>query len=218
MYVVDTMYKGTKASLQRAIQTDNIGRYIATDKKAKESRNVGDKLARKIETAIRKPIGWMDTPQWDELGPGNTEKPYFAGETRLLPELSWVQAGAFGEAIDINSLGEEVKMHATHLPVAQSAYVLRVKGDSMLAPPGSPITYPDGFLITIDPSLEAKDGDDVVVRRDSSNEATFKRIRMDGDKVFLVPLNPKYDPIEITERDDYHICGVVVFVGIETYR
>lgn len=48
----------------------------------------------------------------------------------------------------------------------------------------------------------------MVVSLNSDNEATFKRLMLDGAKTYLEPLNTRYQPMEITGKD-YTICGVV---------
>jgi DNA polymerase V len=41
------------------------------------------------------------------------------------------------------------------------------------------------------------------------DEFTLKRVRKDGSRVFLVPENAKYAPIEITDGTDFEIWGRV---------
>ena len=41
------------------------------------------------------------------------------------------------------------------------------------------------------------------------DEFTLKRVRKEGSRVFLVPENAKYWPIEITDRTDFEFWGRV---------
>lgn len=80
----------------------------------------------------------------------------------------------------------------------------------MVAPDGS--GFPEGAVIIVDPRIEARNGDYVVVRFQDSDEATFKRLVVDGPNKFLRALNPVYPPIPVT--DDARLCGVVVEVNV----
>jgi SOS-response transcriptional repressor LexA len=60
----------------------------------------------------------------------------------------------------------------------------------------------------VDPEIQAKNGDYVVVRFEHTDEATFKRLVVDGPMKLLKPLNPAYPTIQVT--DDARLCGVVV--------
>lgn len=76
----------------------------------------------------------------------------------------------------------------------------------MVATDGS--GFPEGCTIIVDPSVEARNGDFVVVRFNDADEATFKRLVVDGPRKFLKPLNPTYENIDVTE--DARLAGVVV--------
>lgn len=84
----------------------------------------------------------------------------------------------------------------------ESAYCLRVRGDSMT---GEGIMPRD--LVVIRPQKTANHGDLVAVL--IGEEATVKRIHFDRDAVRLMPANPAYDPILI-QTDDAYVLGRVV--------
>ena len=42
------------------------------------------------------------------------------------------------------------------------------------------------------------------------DEFTLKRIRKEGNRVFLMPENDRYQPIEVTEGSDFEIWGRVI--------
>lgn len=68
----------------------------------------------------------------------------------------------------------------------------------------------DGDILIIDRSLEAEHGDLVVCCLDG--EFTLKRLRMAGpERIFLMPSNRKYKPIEISPSADFMVWGVVVY-------
>lgn len=114
-----------------------------------------------------------------------------------VPLISWVQAGAFTEAIEDLANAERI---ATDAKIKPRTYALRVTGDSMLP------LFPPGMILIVDPEMAAIHGD-YVIAKNGDNEATFKQLIKDGADWYLKPLNPQY-PIKSTANID--IIGVVV--------
>lgn len=83
-----------------------------------------------------------------------------------------------------------------------ATFLVRVTGDSMT---NSGIY--SGDLLIVDRSLEPKDGNIVIAVIDG--ELTVKRLRYVKNKLSLLPENPKYKPIEITESMNFEVWGVV---------
>jgi SOS-response transcriptional repressor LexA len=107
-----------------------------------------------------------------------------AAKTGLVPLISWVQAGSFAEAIDIHQPGfaeDWVKKPPT--PCGPNTFALRVEGISMEP------NYQEGDIIYVDPERAATNGKDIVIRLDDRNEATFKRLVIEGRRKCLKPLN-----------------------------
>lgn len=123
-----------------------------------------------------------------------------------VPLISWVQAGKPRSVSDPYQPGSAEEWEDVMVPVSKTAFALRVRGDSMVAPDGS--GFPEGTIIIVDPALTAKSGDYVVVRFQDSDEATFKRLIVDGPLKLLKALNPSYPAIPVTE--DARLSGVVV--------
>ncbi len=73
------------------------------------------------------------------------------------------------------------------------AFALEVKGNSM-AP-----RIEDGDIIVVSPKLDARSGDICVVR--VSDEDTVKRVKIDENLLYLIPLNPEYEPMAVKKRD-----------------
>jgi len=70
--------------------------------------------------------------------------------------------------------------------------------------------FVEGDIIIVNPHVEAKPGDFVIVKDDDNGEATFKQLRKYGETIVLHPLNSKYDDIELTARSKYRIVEKVV--------
>ena len=80
-------------------------------------------------------------------------------------------------------------------------YVVRADGDSMT---GDGIASGDALVIDVD--AEAVAGDVVVAV--VGGELTVKRLRVEGGRPVLVPANPVYPTVAVTE--DVEVWGVVV--------
>ena len=85
-----------------------------------------------------------------------------------------------------------------------STFYGRVKGSSM-----KDAGIRDGDILVIDKSLEPQDGDTAVCFIDG--EFTLKYIKIESDAVYLVPANSKYQPIKVTEDNNFCIWGVVTY-------
>lgn len=85
-----------------------------------------------------------------------------------------------------------------------ATFFARVDGDSM-----KDDCITDGDLLVVDKSVEPYDGCVAVCFLDG--EFTLKRVRMDGERIVLMPANERYKPIEISKDDDFSIWGVATY-------
>ncbi|HAF2624147.1 TPA: LexA family transcriptional regulator [Salmonella enterica] len=131
---------------------------------------------------------------------------------RRIPVISWVQARQFTECKAAEVFSEVDKWVETSLRIGDSSFALEVKGDSMTNPNGLP-TIPEGATVIVDPDAAPIHGKIVVARLDGTNEATVKKLVIDGPQKFLVPLNPRYPNISI--NGNCLIIGVVKGVQYE---
>ncbi|MCY4421304.1 MAG: S24 family peptidase [Gammaproteobacteria bacterium] len=174
-------------------------------------RKVTDELAGVLERAMGKPEGWMDESHGPESsGAGNTTEPTAYGTTgmhNLRPLISWVQAGNWSENLASPVPEDEVDLLPCPVRCSLRTFVLKVRGISM--EPG----FSEGDLIYVDPEVEPVNGRHVVVRKDGTDEATFKQFVNEDGRMFLRALNPDW-PDRIVEIDKaVTVCGVVVFKG-----
>jgi DNA polymerase V len=68
----------------------------------------------------------------------------------------------------------------------------------------------DGDLLVVDRSREAKSGSIVVAAVDG--ELTLKRLKIEGERVWLVAEHPDYAPLEIQGEMGLVVWGVVAHV------
>lgn len=117
--------------------------------------------------------------------------------------LSPVAAGFPSPADDYVDERLDLHRHVVRNPAA--TFFLRAQGDSMI---NAGIHSDD--LLVVDRS--AQTGHNRVVIAALDGELTVKRLVRRGARVLLVPENPDYPEIDITEREYVHIWGVVTYV------
>jgi DNA polymerase V len=117
--------------------------------------------------------------------------------------LSRISAGFPSPADDFLETKIDLNEHLIKHPAA--TFLLRVEGESM-----SGAGIQSGDLLVVDRSLEVKDGGIVVAVVDG--EFTVKQVKKQKGKLFLLPANPVYKPVEITEEMAFEVWGVVTNV------
>ena len=121
------------------------------------------------------------------------------------PEISWVQAGAASEAMEMSNV-EACPKHVSDVWAGENGFWLKVVGPSMTSPVGA--SFPEGFLILVAPEFEPRSGQFVVAKLVDSNEATFKQFIRDSGEFYLKPLNPSFPTIPMD--DAWVVVGTVV--------
>ncbi|NLY75861.1 MAG: translesion error-prone DNA polymerase V autoproteolytic subunit [Firmicutes bacterium] len=86
----------------------------------------------------------------------------------------------------------------------------RVKGASM-----RDAGVDDGDLLVIDKSLAYRNNALAVCFL--NGEFTLKRIKREGDTLFLMPANPDYQPIVVKEDADFAVWGIVTYIIKKVY-
>lgn len=126
-------------------------------------------------------------------------------ENTKLPEMAQdgIHAGFPSPATDYMTQAIDLNKELVKHPAA--TFYGRVVGDSMVD-----AGVDEGDILVIDRALEAKDGDMAVCFVDG--EFTLKYLKMVDDGITLVPANPKYPLIRITEGVDFKMWGVVTYI------
>ena len=87
----------------------------------------------------------------------------------------------------------------------EATFYARVSGQSMQG-----AGLDDGDLLVIDRSQEPENNAIAVCFIDG--EFTVKRLKVEKDCIYLMPENPRYQPIKVTEENQLQIWGVVTYV------
>ena len=125
-----------------------------------------------------------------------------SGKTSLLFNEG-VSAGFPSPADDFKELRISIDKEVVKNETA--TFYARVSGESMQG-----AGLDDGDLLVIDRSLEPEDNKIAICFIDG--EFTVKRLKVEKDCVYLMPENPKYQPIKVTEDNELIIWGVVTYV------
>ena len=125
----------------------------------------------------------------------NTELPVMAQDG--------IHAGFPSPATDYMTQAIDLNKELVRHPAA--TFYGRVVGDSMID-----AGVEEGDILVIDKALEARDGDMAVCFVDG--EFTLKRLKFHDGGLSLVPANPKYPVIEVTEGVDFMMWGVVTYI------
>ncbi len=117
-----------------------------------------------------------------------------------------IKAG-FPIPLDNDEKSQDVDLLSLICPHPEASYLIRVDGDSMID-----ADIHDGDIVIVDKSNRNPAPSEVAVC-ELNGEYTIKRFekRNDGEG-WLVPANPRYREIRVTEADDFSIWGVVTYV------
>lgn len=122
------------------------------------------------------------------------------------PVLSKVQAGAWAEACEAYTLKDIDLWLESDAHIQGNAFWLEVEGDSMTSPMG--LSIPEGTFVLFDTGREAANGNLVIAKLVDDNEATFKKLVMDGSQKYLKGLNPQWPMTPI--NGNCKIIGVAI--------
>lgn len=137
---------------------------------------------------------------------GNLDNNIATVTTKLLPVLSWVQAGTMTsvEAINFSEISEWLPPLSNDDP--SNCFYLRVVGVS-----NYPV-YMEGDYILINPNYCVSDllSEDLIVVR-SNTDATFKKLVIESDdRKYLQALNPNFQPNIIEFEEGMVLVGLVI--------
>jgi DNA polymerase V len=86
-----------------------------------------------------------------------------------------------------------------------ATFYIKVKGNSMID-----AGINDKDVLVVDRSLEPQNNKIAICFIDG--EFTVKRILKEKDCLYLIPENPNYNPIKVTEENELIIWGIVTYV------
>ncbi len=171
-------------------------------------KRIADNMVEVIENAFNLPRGWMDVIQ-DEEKPNGGDNFTYAGPHipgKRYPVISKVMAGAWNEAFEAYTLKDIDLWFESNAHIQGEGFWLLVEGDSMTAPMG--LSIPEGTYVLFDTGKDPKNGSLVIAKLTDDNEATFKKLVVDGGTRYLKGLNPLWPLMPI--NGNCRIIGVAV--------
>lgn len=171
-------------------------------------KGIGNKVAREIEEAFGKSHGWLDIPHEEEIEKleSNVSAPFpIAG--RLIPVISWVQAGTWTTADSVPADTQFNEWLPPNPKCGKNGYGLEVVGESMLP------DFRPTDKIYVNPDFQVSDlktGDLVIVACEGEGKATFKKLIIESNGKYLEPLNPKWHEKIMKLDEGCKLVGKVV--------
>ena len=130
-------------------------------------------------------------------------RPEFESDERILYINEGVSAGFPSPAADFMETNIDLNKELSENPLA--TFYIKVKGNSMID-----AGINDKDVLVVDRSLEPQNNKIAICCIDG--EFTVKRIQVHKDCLYLMPENPSYEPIKVTEENQLIIWGMVTYV------
>jgi DNA polymerase V len=129
--------------------------------------------------------------------------PNFESELKIPFIKEGVSAGFPSPAADFSENNIDLNKELSENPLA--TFYIKVKGNSMID-----AGINDKDVLVVDRSLEPRDNKIAICFVDG--EFTVKRIKVEKDCLYLMPENPNYETIKVTEENQLIIWGIVTYV------
>ena len=122
---------------------------------------------------------------------------------RELPFVGDIKAGFPSPAADFE--GDKISLDKVLVKNHEATFYAKANGNSMI---GAGID--NGDIMVIDRSIEPTENKIAVCCIDG--EFTVKRIKIEKDGLYLIPENKDFEPIKITEDNQFIVWGIVTYV------
>lgn len=156
-----------------------------------------------ISTAMRMHNDMSNEMRISELGdvfPANKVKPVH------IPFFDMKVVAGFPIPMNTDELAQDIELLQMLCPHPDSSYLIRVQGDSMIE-----ADVHDSDILIVDKSLREPTECQIAVC-ELNGEYTVKHVVRDKDGLWLVPANPNYPRIKVSECDDFSVWGVVTYI------
>jgi len=130
-------------------------------------------------------------------------RPDFKSDVRIPMIPDGVSAGFPSPAQDFMENNIDLNKELSENPLA--TFYIKVSGNSMID-----AGIEDRDVLVVDRSLEPLDKKIAICFIDG--EFTVKRLKLEKDSLFLMPENQNYEPIKISEENNFIIWGIVTYV------
>ncbi|WCM88822.1 XRE family transcriptional regulator [Acidovorax sp. NCPPB 3576] len=204
----------TLAQRIRSARTELGITQVELAKRAEMKQSDVSKLERgdsqKTSNLIRLAMALAVNPQWLDTGDGprrpeesNVAAAPMLGRSRLVPVVGHVKAGPDGYLEEMQYPVGHGEGCVEYWTKDEAAYALRIKGDSMHP------RYRAREFIVVTPSIEAQQGNDVVVRMRDGRKLLKQLNWQRPEELQLLSINDGYAPmtLDTAEVDSIHRVG-----------
>lgn len=133
------------------------------------------------------------------------DKPYNLHKTNSeLVKVPVLGTIACGEPIYVSENFSSYRYESAEFLPSGNTYYLEAKGNSMEP------TIPNGSLVLIREQSDVESGEIAAVLLNGDTEATLKRVKKRDDLVILMPDNPTYEPIIVSQLNPARIIGKAI--------
>lgn len=133
------------------------------------------------------------------IGDEPIDQVHTSQRVRRIPIIDMVQASEWHHSPEAISPSGYVMIDTD---ISDKGFAITLK-DSTMEP-----NFPEGTILIIDPLLNAKNQDYVIAYHQTQSLATFKQLLLDGNDIYLKPLNPEFKTIKATET--HVIMGTMI--------
>lgn len=123
-----------------------------------------------------------------------------------LPLYDTRVVAGFPVPLDSDERSQDINMLSLLCPHPESTYLIRVKGDSM-----TDAGVQSGDIVIVDKSNRNPTASEIAVC-ELNGEFTLKHFAMENGQGWLIPANPAYPRIRITQDDDFCVWGTVTYI------
>ncbi len=188
----------TAAALANAANTSPA--YISQILSTKTKGSIGNKLARRLEIAAGKPLGWLDMLHVED----DVAQTTLALQHIPLVEsdriLEWCQGKRWMAKKIVSEIAEENQIER------EGIFCIEMIGDAMMSAVDIAFSICTGDIMIVNQGLTPGFGDIVVVK--IKNSVKIRQFAKDGDEQILKAFNPQYPIISFSPHTK--ILGVVV--------
>ena len=120
-----------------------------------------------------------------------------------LPLFSWSIPCGFPSPAD-DYIETTLDLNELVIAHPEATFYVRASGDSM-----KHAAICDGDILVVD-RAQIPDNNSIIVAI-LDGEFTVKRLYLRGERIYLIPANPSYRSIRVTEEMDFQVWGVVTY-------
>lgn len=184
------LLKETKTAASLAFAANTSPAYLSQILSNRTKGHIGDKLARRLEAAGKKPIGWLDL-----LHEGGEENSSLVAKNK--PILHWDNI--------VQWLTSESTITNAEI-ISNPIFWVEMQGNAMMSSLHIASSICPGDMMMIHPGLKPEVGDAVLVK--INNSVKIRVLTNDGNELILQALNPQYSIMLYT--NETQILGVVL--------